>query len=200
MKICWFLVEWNDVTTGSLKIQLLYFPLLFTLFSELFPPEAVAHNPSSMCFTTRDLSSFSTSSCQYGDKESAWKFINSRVTCASVLLIPASIDVFFPMEWARLTLTPHPSLLPETAHCRACTRGINRAWLCHDPAQGNAGMVAYPSPPAPGYFLPYTAWGPGRMYRPWPPGSRSVRKFKSLTSVAWLFDRWVKEKLRPLVS
>ncbi|ROJ78699.1 hypothetical protein DPX16_15224 [Anabarilius grahami] len=37
----------------------------------LFPLEAITHNPSSVWFSTRDLSSFSTSSCQYGDKESA---------------------------------------------------------------------------------------------------------------------------------
>ncbi|KAF4102077.1 hypothetical protein G5714_016877 [Onychostoma macrolepis] len=37
----------------------------------LSPLEAITHNPSSVWFSTRDLSSFSTSSCQYGDKESA---------------------------------------------------------------------------------------------------------------------------------
>ncbi|CAM4647736.1 unnamed protein product [Leuciscus chuanchicus] len=32
----------------------------------LFPLEAITQNPSSVWFSTRDLSSFSTSSCQYG--------------------------------------------------------------------------------------------------------------------------------------
>lgn len=182
----------------------------FPIQGALFPLEAITHNPSSVWFSTRDLSSFSTSSCQYGDKESAWKFINSWVTYASVLLIPSSIDVFFPMEWARLTPTPHPRSLPETAHCQALHhatemhKGHKWGIIMVRPSARECWDGCVPRPTCPGRLYaqpsPYTAWGLGRMYRPWPLRSCSVCKFKSLTSVAWLFDRAEKEKLRPLVS
>lgn len=207
--------EWNGATTQQcLKIQLSSLSLslssVFSLSGSSFSSGG-NHSQPLLCVVLHSrLEQLFNFILSIRDKKSAWKFINSWVTYASVLLIPSSIDVFFPMEWARLTPTPHPRSLRETAHCQAphyateMYEGHKWGIIMVQPSARECWDGCVPRPTCPGRLYaqpsPYTAWGLGRMYRPWPLRSCSVCKFKSLTSVAWLFDHAEKEKLRPLVS
>lgn len=169
----------------------------------------------SMKFWLSNLHNLSTSPHQYWYKEPGCTFFNSRVTYSSGFAnAQRPIDVSFPRVEAMLTPQPHPHLFQQPQKRPAilyracikqetCTGGgvliggiiVDRVRLreCWDGCL--AGRLC------PGRLSSLrTAWGWAAVYGRWPPRSCSGCKFKSLTSVAWLFDRGKKERLRPLVS